>query len=64
MTGTLAGARYGQAAVPERWTGPLHIPLPGFGDRVLDADDLRALAQRLAEAGSAVDAADAADAAS
>lgn len=53
VTGALAGARYGQAAVPEQWTGPLHVPLPGFGDRVLDADDLAALAQRLAEAGSA-----------
>ncbi|MGW6938695.1 ADP-ribosylglycohydrolase family protein [Streptomyces xanthophaeus] len=53
VTGMLAGARYGQAAVPEQWTGPLHVPLPGFGDRVLDADDLAALAQRLAEAGSA-----------
>ncbi|MFD7095067.1 ADP-ribosylglycohydrolase family protein [Streptomyces xanthophaeus] len=60
VTGTVAGARYGQAAMPEQWTGPLHVPLPGFGDRVLDADDLRALAQRLAEAGSAADAADAA----
>ncbi|MGW6855126.1 ADP-ribosylglycohydrolase family protein [Streptomyces xanthophaeus] len=57
VTGALAGARYGQAAVPEQWTGPLHVPLPGFGDRVLDADDLRALAQQLTEAGSAADAA-------
>ncbi|MFD3695482.1 ADP-ribosylglycohydrolase family protein [Streptomyces sp. NPDC058646] len=52
VTGALAGARYGQEAVPDHWTGPLHVPLPGFGDRVLDADDLRELAQRLAEAGS------------
>ncbi|WKD36146.1 ADP-ribosylglycohydrolase family protein [Streptomyces xanthophaeus] len=52
VTGALAGARYGQAAVPARWTAALHVPLPGFGDRVLDADDLRTLAQRLAAAGS------------
>ncbi|MCX5197131.1 ADP-ribosylglycohydrolase family protein [Streptomyces sp. NBC_00249] len=52
VTGTLAGAVYGQGAVPEEWTGPLHVPLPGFGDRVLDAGALRALAHRLDEAGS------------
>ncbi|MFG2990504.1 ADP-ribosylglycohydrolase family protein [Streptomyces sp. NPDC048257] len=52
VTGALAGARYGQGAVPEHWTAALHVPLPGFGDRALDADDLRALAQRLAAAGS------------
>lgn len=51
VTGTLAGARYGQAAVPEAWTAPLHVPLPGFGDRVLNADALRDLARRLATAG-------------
>ncbi|WP_418953048.1 ADP-ribosylglycohydrolase family protein [Streptomyces katrae] len=48
VTGTLAGARYGQAAIPPEWTAPLHVPLPGFGNRVLDADGLRALAQSLA----------------
>lgn len=52
VTGTLAGACYGQAAVPEPWTAPLHVPLPGFGDRVLDAAGLRELARRLAEAGA------------
>ncbi|MFG2972726.1 ADP-ribosylglycohydrolase family protein [Streptomyces sp. NPDC048331] len=52
VTGTLAGARYGPAAIPEHWTATLHVPLPGFGDRVLDAADLRTLAQRLAAAGS------------
>ncbi|MFI8388418.1 ADP-ribosylglycohydrolase family protein [Streptomyces sp. NPDC085540] len=52
VTGALAGARYGQGAVPEHWTAALHVPLPGFGDRVLDADDLRTLAQRLALADS------------
>ncbi|MFG2710691.1 ADP-ribosylglycohydrolase family protein [Streptomyces goshikiensis] len=51
VTGILAGARYGQDAVPEQWTAPLHVPLPGFGDRVLDAAALRDLARRLASAG-------------
>ncbi|WTV72431.1 ADP-ribosylglycohydrolase family protein [Streptomyces sp. NBC_00029] len=52
VTGILAGARYGRAAVPGHWTASLHVPLPGFGDRILDADDLCTLAQRLAAAGS------------
>lgn len=52
VTGTLAGAAYGQAAIPGDWTVPLHVSLPGFGDRVLDADGLRELAQRLATAAS------------
>ncbi|MFD9334006.1 ADP-ribosylglycohydrolase family protein [Streptomyces sp. NPDC060028] len=47
VTGILAGARYGQAAIPEAWTTSLHVPLPGFGDRVLDAAALRDLAVRL-----------------
>ncbi|MER8097326.1 ADP-ribosylglycohydrolase family protein [Streptomyces goshikiensis] len=51
VTGTLAGARYGQDEVPAQWTDPLHVPLPGFGDRVLDAAALRDLARRLATAG-------------
>ncbi|WP_328297123.1 ADP-ribosylglycohydrolase family protein [Streptomyces sp. NBC_00435] len=50
VTGILAGARYGQAAVPESWTAPLHVPLPGWGDRVLDSAALRELARRLATA--------------
>lgn len=53
VTGALAGARYGEEAVPEHWTTPLHVPLPGFGDRVLDAGDLRSLARRLAGGGGA-----------
>ncbi|MGW5349552.1 ADP-ribosylglycohydrolase family protein [Streptomyces sp. NPDC004031] len=48
VTGGLAGAYYGAGAVPERWTRPLHVPLPGFGGRVLTADDLAWLARRLA----------------
>lgn len=33
VTGALAGAVYGFGAIPPRWTGPLHVPLPGYGDR-------------------------------
>ncbi|QIJ63045.1 ADP-ribosylglycohydrolase family protein [Streptomyces sp. JB150] len=47
VTGGLAGAVYGAGALPERWTGPLHVPLPGFG-RVLRAGELSELAYRLA----------------
>lgn len=47
VTGGLAGAVYGIDAVPEHWTRPLHVPLPGFGGRVLRAEDLAALALRL-----------------
>ncbi|WP_407841782.1 ADP-ribosylglycohydrolase family protein [Streptomyces sp. DSM 116496] len=53
VTGTLAGARYGAAAVPEAWTTPLHVPVPGYGDHVVDAAALRELARRLATAGAA-----------
>ncbi|GAA3053225.1 ADP-ribosylglycohydrolase family protein [Streptomyces roseofulvus] len=49
VTGMLAGAVYGSGAIPERWTAALHVPLPGFGDRVLRADELRALAGALAD---------------
>ncbi|MFD7261891.1 ADP-ribosylglycohydrolase family protein [Streptomyces sp. NPDC059874] len=52
VTGALAGAVYGQQAIPAHWTATLHAPLPGFGNRVLNAADLRGLAQRLAAAGS------------
>ncbi|SED74148.1 hypothetical protein [Streptomyces sp. TLI_105] len=44
----LAGAVYGPAAVPARWTALLHVPLPGFGGRVLRTEDLRDLARALA----------------
>ncbi|MFD9246855.1 ADP-ribosylglycohydrolase family protein, partial [Streptomyces sp. NPDC059556] len=44
----LAGAVPGAGAIPARWTAALHVPLPGFGDRVLSADDLRGLATALA----------------
>ncbi|MFJ9154204.1 ADP-ribosylglycohydrolase family protein [Streptomyces sp. NPDC102270] len=47
VTGGLAGAVYGVKAVPERWTAPLHVPLPGFADRVLRTPDLADLTHRL-----------------
>ncbi|MEF9904267.1 ADP-ribosylglycohydrolase family protein [Streptomyces sp. P9-A2] len=47
VTGGLAGAVYGITAVPARWTDALHVPLPGFGKRVLRAADMAALARRL-----------------
>ncbi|SCD52172.1 ADP-ribosylglycohydrolase [Streptomyces sp. DvalAA-14] len=48
VTGALAGAVHGIDAVPARWTGPLHVPLPGSGTRVLRLVDLLTLAGRLA----------------
>jgi ADP-ribosylglycohydrolase len=53
VTGGLAGALYGPGAIPERWTEPLHVPLPGFGDRILYASQLTRLAEKLASAHSA-----------
>ncbi|MFJ1705165.1 ADP-ribosylglycohydrolase family protein [Kitasatospora sp. NPDC088346] len=47
VTGGLAGAVYGLGAVPARWTGPLHVPLPGSGGRVLRLPELLELADRL-----------------
>ncbi|NUP19799.1 MAG: ADP-ribosylglycohydrolase family protein [Streptomyces sp.] len=52
VTGGLAGAVYGIDAVPERWTAALHVPLPGFGERVSDTRELTDLALRLSEAGT------------
>ncbi|MFG2023077.1 ADP-ribosylglycohydrolase family protein [Streptomyces sp. NPDC048825] len=49
VTGGLAGAVYGADAIPSRWTEPLHVPLPGFGGRVLRAGELVGLADRLAQ---------------
>lgn len=48
VTGGLAGAVYGLDAIPRRWREPLHVPLPGYGDRVLDAAELTSLAHALA----------------
>lgn len=47
VTGGLAGAVYGAGAIPERWTRPLHVPLPGSGGRVLRAAELASLARKL-----------------
>ncbi|MGW3630266.1 ADP-ribosylglycohydrolase family protein [Streptomyces sp. NPDC005122] len=47
VTGGLAGAVYGADAIPGRWIEPLHVPLPGFGGRVLRAAELGGLARRL-----------------
>ncbi|AQS69305.1 ADP-ribosylglycohydrolase family protein [Streptomyces pactum] len=47
VTGGLAGAAYGIAAVPARWTEALHVPLPGFGGRVLHSAELADIARRL-----------------
>ncbi|MCT7356590.1 ADP-ribosylglycohydrolase family protein [Streptomyces sp. 15-116A] len=47
VTGGLAGAVYGIGSVPDRWAEPLHVPLPGFTDRVLRTPDLVELAGRL-----------------
>ncbi len=47
VTGAVAGAVHGFRAVPARWTAPLHVPLPGHGNRVLRAPDLMGLARRL-----------------
>lgn len=49
VTGILAGAVHGPDAIPGRWTDALHVPMPGFGDRVLRAADLSALAEALAD---------------
>lgn len=48
VTGGLAGTVHGVTAVPERWTALLHVPLPGFGERVLRAPELTELARWLA----------------
>jgi ADP-ribosylglycohydrolase len=48
VTGGLAGAVYGVGAIPRRWTEPLHVPLPGFGGRVLRVAEMAGLAERLA----------------
>ncbi|GGT76343.1 hypothetical protein GCM10010272_19790 [Streptomyces lateritius] len=48
VTGLLAGTVHGAPAIPARWTAPLHLPLPGHGDRVLRTEDLVALATSLA----------------
>ncbi|MFI6873201.1 ADP-ribosylglycohydrolase family protein [Streptomyces sp. NPDC050400] len=49
VTGTLAGAVYGAARIPARWTDRLHVPLPGFDGRVLRLPDLTQLACELTQ---------------
>ncbi|GAA1675629.1 ADP-ribosylglycohydrolase family protein [Nonomuraea maheshkhaliensis] len=49
VTGGLAGAVYGPAAIPADWTEPLHVPLPGSGGRTLRLPHLIDLAHDLAE---------------
>jgi ADP-ribosylglycohydrolase len=56
VTGALAGAVYGAAAIPPRWLDPLHVPLPGFDGRILRARDLTGLAERLVSRGRDRDA--------
>jgi ADP-ribosylglycohydrolase len=48
VTGALAGALYGVGGIPQRWLDTLHVPLPGFGGRVLRAAELTQLTRRLA----------------
>ncbi|MGW3685790.1 ADP-ribosylglycohydrolase family protein [Streptomyces sp. NPDC005125] len=47
VTGGLAGAVHGRGPIPSRWTEPLHVPLPGYGGRVLRTAQLTALARGL-----------------
>lgn len=47
VTGGLAGTYYGWDAIPDRWTEPLHVPLPGFDGRVMRPADLIDLAHHL-----------------
>ncbi|MEY9863073.1 ADP-ribosylglycohydrolase [Catenulispora sp. GAS73] len=47
VTGGLAGAVHGLDAIPVRWTEPLHVPVPGWGDRVLRYPELVVMAERL-----------------
>ena len=47
VTGGLAGAVHGLAAIPARWTERVHTPLPGFGPGIRRAADLVALAEQL-----------------
>jgi ADP-ribosylglycohydrolase len=52
VTGGLAGAVHGAAAIPERWTALVHTPLPGFGPTVHRTPDFVALSARLAVDGA------------
>ncbi|QFU91206.1 ADP-ribosyl-[dinitrogen reductase] glycohydrolase [Amycolatopsis sp. YIM 10] len=52
VTGALAGAIHGRAAIPAEWTENLHVPLPGT-DQTLYLADLVELAERLDRANPA-----------
>ncbi|WP_323746404.1 ADP-ribosylglycohydrolase family protein [Catenulispora pinisilvae] len=47
VTGGLAGAVYGRDAIPVRWTDVLHVPVPGWGERVVRYPELAEMAMRL-----------------
>jgi ADP-ribosylglycohydrolase len=47
VTGALAGAVHGIDGIPGRWTRALHVPLPGFGERVLRTEELATLTRQL-----------------
>ncbi|MFC5823294.1 ADP-ribosylglycohydrolase family protein [Nonomuraea insulae] len=49
VTGGLAGAIYGPTTIPDDWTEPLHVPLPGSGGRTLRLCHLLDLARDLAD---------------
>jgi ADP-ribosylglycohydrolase len=48
VTGGLAGAVHGAPSIPDRWTEPLHVPLPGSTQTLRHAD-LVALATQLSQ---------------
>jgi ADP-ribosyl-[dinitrogen reductase] hydrolase len=47
VAGGLAGAVFGIAGIPMRWTSVVHGRVPGFGDQVWDLADLHALTDGL-----------------
>lgn len=47
VAGALAGAVYGLAAIPTRWTDRLHVPIPGSAGEVLRRADLLRLSHDL-----------------
>jgi ADP-ribosyl-[dinitrogen reductase] hydrolase len=47
VTGALAGAVYGMAGIPMRWSSVVHGRVPGSGDRVWRLPDLQELAAAL-----------------
>ena len=47
VAGGLAGATFGMAGIPMRWSSAVHGNVPGFGDRVWRLGDLQELAATL-----------------